>query len=124
MSIAIWIVAGLLAAIFALAGAMKLTTPRAQLQEKGQGWAGDFSDGIVKLIGALELLAAIGLIAPAAINIAPILVPMAACGLIAMMTGAAITHLRRHEPQMAVVNVVLFALAAFVAWGRFGPYQF
>lgn len=124
MSIAIWIVAGLLAAMFALAGAMKLTTPRPQLQEKGQAWAGDFSDGTVKLIGALEVLAAIALIAPAAINIASILVPIAACGLIAMMTGAAMTHLRRHEPQMAVVNVVLLALAAFVAWGRFGPYQF
>jgi hypothetical protein len=41
-----------------------------------------------------------------------------------MMSGAAITHLRRHEAQMAVVNVVLLALAAFVVWGRFGPYQF
>lgn len=124
MSIAIWIVAGVLAAIFVLAGGMKLTTPRAQLQEKGQGWAGDFSDGTVKLIGAVEVLAAIGLLVPPGINIAPILVPIAASGLIAMMTGAAYTHLRRHEPQMAVVNVVLLALAAFVAWGRFGPYQF
>jgi hypothetical protein len=44
MSIAIWIVAGVLAAIFVLAGGMKLTTPRAQLQEKGQCWASDFSD--------------------------------------------------------------------------------
>jgi hypothetical protein len=40
------------------------------------------------------------------------------------MLGAAATHARRKEPSMIVVNLVLFALAAFVAWGRFGPYAF
>jgi hypothetical protein len=40
------------------------------------------------------------------------------------MAGAVITHIRRKEPQAVVLTVVLFALAAFVAWGRFGPYSF
>jgi hypothetical protein len=40
------------------------------------------------------------------------------------MVGAIITHLRRHEAQAIVVNLVLLAVAAFVAWGRFGPQSF
>ena len=40
------------------------------------------------------------------------------------MIGAALTHLRRKENQAVVINVVILVLAAFVAWGRFGPYSF
>jgi len=40
------------------------------------------------------------------------------------MGGAIVTHARRTEAPMIVVNLVLLALAAVVAWGRFGPEQF
>jgi hypothetical protein len=40
------------------------------------------------------------------------------------MAGAIITHLRRHENQAIVTNLVLLAVAAFLAWGRFGPQPF
>ncbi|MPZ78946.1 MAG: DoxX family protein, partial [Actinophytocola sp.] len=40
------------------------------------------------------------------------------------MVGAIITHLRRHEAQPIAVNLTLLAVAAFVAWGRFGPQPF
>ena len=79
---------------------------------------------MVKLIGALEVLAAVGLILPAALDIAPILVPLAALGLVLLMAGAAIVHVRRQEIPMAVPSVVLLVLSAIVAWGRFGPYSF
>jgi hypothetical protein len=87
-------------------------------------WVEDFSPGTVKLIGALEVLAAIGLILPAALDVLPVLVPLAAIGLIALMLGAVITHARRKEASVIVVNLVLLALAAVVVWGRFGPYSF
>jgi ACR3 family arsenite efflux pump ArsB len=64
------------------------------------------------------------LIVPAALDIAPVLVPVAAVGLMLMMIGAMITHLRRDEAKQAVVNIFYLTLAAFVAWGRFGPGQF
>jgi hypothetical protein len=54
----------------------------------------------------------------------PVLVPLAATGLVLLMIGAAITHARRKEPQMIIGNAVLLILAAIVAWGRFGPYAF
>jgi hypothetical protein len=83
------------------------------------GWTEDSSGSTIKLIGTLELLAAIGLILPPLVNIAPVLAPLAATGLVLVMVGAAVTHGRRKEPQMIAVNLVLLVLAAFVAIGRF-----
>jgi uncharacterized membrane protein YphA (DoxX/SURF4 family) len=124
MNVVLWIIAGLLAAAFLAAGAMKLLQPKEKLAAAGMGYVEDFGAGAVKAIGALEVLAAIGLILPAALDIVPVLVPMAALGLVLMMIGAAITHLRRGESQMIVINLVLLALAAVVAWARFGPESF
>ena len=124
MNVVLWIVAGLLAVAFLAAGLMKLTQPKKKLADSGMGWTEDFSDGAVKGIGALEVLGAVGLILPAALDIVPVLVPIAATGLALLMLGAAVTHARRKESTNIVVNIVLLALAAFVAWGRFGPYAF
>ncbi|MCP2244292.1 DoxX family protein [Lentzea aerocolonigenes] len=124
MNIILWIIAGVLAAAFAAAGAMKLTQPKEKLAASGMAWTEDFGTGTVKLIGALEVLAAIGLILPAALGIAPVLVPLAALGLVLVMIGAIVTHSRRKETQVIGVNVVLLLLAAAVVWGRFGPYSF
>jgi uncharacterized membrane protein YphA (DoxX/SURF4 family) len=124
VNIALWIVASLLAAVFGLAGIFKLSSKKDALKSKGLDWVDDFSANTVKLIGGLELAAAIGLILPPLTKIAPILAPLAALGLALIMVGAIITHARRKEPQGIAVNVVLLLLAAFVVWGRFGPYSF
>ena len=124
MNVVLWIIAGLLAAVFAMAGLMKIAQPKAKLAASGMAWTEGFSAGAIKGIGALEVLAAIGLILPAALDIAPVLVPVAATGLAVMMLGAALVHARRKENQMITVNVILLILAAVVAWGRFGPYAF
>lgn len=123
MNTALWVIQIVLALMFGMAGVMKLSKSRAELQPR-LPWVEDFSDGTVKFIGAVELLAAIGLVLPAATGILPWLTPLAAAGLAVVMVLAAITHLRRKEFQGIVVNVVLFALAAFVAWQRFGPQAF
>ena len=124
MNVFLWIVAGLLAVAFLGAGAMKLSQPRAKLSASGMPWVDDFSAGQVKTIGALEVLAAIGLIGPPLTGIAPVLAPLAAVGLVLTMIGAAVVHARRGETQGIVVNAVLLILAAVVAWARFGPYSF
>ena len=124
MNTFLWAVAGLLGVVFLGAGTMKLTQPKAKLAATGQGWVEDFSDNAVKGLGLLEVLAAIGLILPAALDIPPVLVPLAATGLGLMMVGAALTHARRREFPNIAVNTVLLALAAVVAWGRFGPHSF
>jgi hypothetical protein len=40
------------------------------------------------------------------------------------MIGALVTHARRREFPNVAVTVLLAAMAAVVAWGRFGPYSF
>lgn len=121
MNLALWIIAGLLAAGFLFAGGNKLFTRYEKLAKSpGAEWANDFNPGFVKTLGALEVLGAIGLILPAALGIAPVLVPLAAVGLAIIMVGAGIVELRHHKPKHALINLVYFALAVFVAWGRFG----
>ena len=122
MNVALWIITAVLAILFLAAGTMKIAQPKAKLVAAGQGWVEDFSDDAVKRIGALEILAALGLILPALLGIATVLVPTAAAGLFLLMAGAAITHGRRHETPNVLVNIVLAILAAGVAVARFGPY--
>jgi uncharacterized membrane protein YphA (DoxX/SURF4 family) len=118
MSIALWVVQGLLAVAFLGAGAMKLSQPKEKLA-KNMAWVEDFSQGTVRLIGTLEVLGAIGLVLPALSGVLPWLTPLAALGLVVLMIGAALTHLRRTEYGNIAVNAVLLILAAFVAYGRF-----
>ena len=124
MNQALWIVAIVLAASFAGSGLMKLLVPKDKLVSSGQGWAQNYTPTNIRLIGVAELLGAAGLILPAVTHIAPILVPLAAVGLVLVMVGAAAVHARRKEAVNIVVNAVLLGLAVFVAWGRFGPYPF
>jgi uncharacterized membrane protein YphA (DoxX/SURF4 family) len=124
MNLALWIVAIVLAVVFTGSGLMKELVPKDKLVTAGQGWAQDYSQSSIRLIGLAEILGAIGLVLPAVVHIAPILVPLAAVGLVLVMVGAAVVHARRNEPMNVGVNLVLIALAIFVAWGRFGPYSF
>jgi uncharacterized membrane protein YphA (DoxX/SURF4 family) len=123
MNVVLWILAAVLAVAFLFSGITKLSQPREKLAAQ-MGWVEDFSPQTVKVIGALEVLAAIGLILPAVLNIVPVLVPLAATGLVALMIGAALTHRRRREYAIIAVNLVLLIMAAVVGWGRFGPYSF
>jgi uncharacterized membrane protein YphA (DoxX/SURF4 family) len=123
MNVVLWIVAGVLALAFLAAGLTKLTQPKEKLRAT-MAWVEDFSPGVVKGIGAVEVLAAIGLILPAALDVVPVLLPLAAVGLVVLMAGAAITHARHKEFPMIAINLVLLVLAAVVVWGRFGPNSF
>lgn len=123
MNIVLWIIAVVLAVAFGAAGFMKLTTPKPTLAGK-MDWVEDFSERTVKLIGAVEVLGALGLVLPAALDIAPVLTPLAASGLALTMVLAALTHARRKEFSMIPVNVVLGGLALFVAIMRFGSQSF
>ena len=123
MNTAVWIAQGLLAVAMLGAGAMKLSKPKAELKTSGMAWVEDF-DGQIKGIGVLEILAAIGLILPALLDLAPTLVGLAAVGVALLMLGAAATHLRRKEGQMVPVNLLIAAIAVFIAVMRFGPEAF
>jgi uncharacterized membrane protein YphA (DoxX/SURF4 family) len=90
MNVVLWIIASLLAAVFLANGLMLIAQPKEKLAASGMTrWAQDFSPAAIKAMGALQVAAAIGLTLPAALNIAPVFVPLAALGLVAMMIGAA-----------------------------------
>lgn len=124
MNTLLWVLAALLAVAFLGAGMMKIVTPREKLVEK-MSWAAHASDGQVKALGVVEVLGAIGVVLPAIVDIAPILVPIAATGLAVTMAGAVVVHVKEKEPiASAVPAIVLGLIAVVVAWGRFGPYAF
>ncbi len=127
LNLALWIGAGILAVVFVVAGSTKVFVPKERLAGLGGAasrWVEDFSPGALKAIGVIEFLAAVGLIVPAALGIAPVLVPLAATGAVLLFAGAVIMRLRRGERATIIGDVVYLALAAFVAWGRFGPGSF
>jgi hypothetical protein len=113
----LWVVQGLLAAALGMAGFIKITTPIIQLSEMGLTYVTSFGSGMVHFIGISEILGALGLILPAALRIRPVLTPIAAVGITIIMILATGYHLMNNEPF--IVTVILFGLAAFVAWGRF-----
>ena len=125
LNLSLWIVAGLLAAVFLVSSA-KLFVPKEKIAGMGAAsrWVEDFSPGALKALGALELAAAAGLILPAALDIAPVLVPLAAVGAVLLFVGAITTRLRRGEKATIVGDLVYLVMAGFVAWGRFGPESF
>jgi hypothetical protein len=124
MNSTLWIVHGVLAAVFLASGTVMLTQPRAWLIEKFGAWVEAVPSGLVRLLGAVEVLAAIGLIVPPATGILPVLAPLAACGMVIVMIGAIIIHVWQREYLEIVLNVALGAMAVFAAWGRVGPHWF
>lgn len=117
MNIVAWILQIVLAVAFLGAGGMKLARPKPALVSAGMGYAEDYTDTNIKLIGAIEVVGAIGLVLPWLTGIAPILTPVAAVGLALVMAGAVVVHVRRKENFVAAL--VLGVLSLVVAVLRF-----
>jgi putative oxidoreductase len=117
LHLGLWVVQGLLGALFLAVGAMKATQPIAVLVDT-LGWPAAVPAALVRVIGVAELLGALGLILPAATRVKPMLTPLAGVGLAMAMLLAAVFHTSRGELGALPIPLVLGGLAAFVAWGR------
>ncbi|WP_375424805.1 DoxX family protein [uncultured Friedmanniella sp.] len=115
MTVAYWIVAGLLALLYLGVGLMKIARSHEQLVTSGMGWAEGMSGTGVKAIGVLEVLGAVGLILPPLVHVLPPLAIAAAVGLVLVQVGATVVHVRRGEFRNLPVNVVLLVLAVTAA---------
>jgi DoxX-like protein len=113
MNVALWIVQGLLAALFVFSGGMKLVLPIEKMTDP-VALPGLF----LRFIGVCELLGGIGLILPSLLRIRPGLTPLAAAGLIVIMIGATGITLAYIGIASALIPLVVGILAAFVAYGR------
>lgn len=114
----LWTAQVILALMFGMAGVMKTTQPIAELA-KQMVWPGDIPATLVRFIGTMEFLGAVGLVLPAATRIKPALTPLAAAGLTTIMALAIVFHLTRGEFPAIVFNTVLGSIALFIAWGRY-----
>ncbi|GAA2208250.1 DoxX family protein [Nonomuraea monospora] len=112
----LWTAQGLLTLAFAGGGIWKLATPRAQLAEIFP-WVGDTPPALLYVTSVFDILGGIGVLLPALTRVKPWLTPLAALGCAALQVSAIVFHLSRGESGVAF-NVVLLALALFVAWGR------
>jgi hypothetical protein len=113
----LWLLQILLALVFLALGLLMLTRSRERLLRVA-GWVEDFPEGVVRTIGVLELLAAVGLVLPGVLGRGGVLVPVAALALVVLLIGAITTHLLRGEQDEVGVPVALLIAAAVVAAGR------
>lgn len=119
MNVALWIGQGVLAVIFVLSGVAKSTQSRERMVATGQTAAKIVPLPLMRVAGVSELLGVLGLILPWLTGVARVLTPVAAGGLGVIMVLAAGVHTRLREPRNVATNLVILAVAATVAAGRF-----
>ncbi|MGH2520898.1 MAG: DoxX family protein [Anaerolineales bacterium] len=118
MDIVLWIAQILLALAFLAVGYTHGFNSEKARSQQGMQWMGAVPKGLLTFIGIAEILGGIGLIAPAATGLLPWLTPLAAAALALVMLLAMGFHAMRREYPNLVFNLVLFGVAAFVAYGR------
>jgi uncharacterized membrane protein YphA (DoxX/SURF4 family) len=113
MTVLLWVIQGLLAALFLFAGVMKLIMPiEAMTKEMPMpGW-------FLRFIGIAEVLGAIGLILPGLLKIRLGLTPLAASGLAIITVGATVITLKSGGGAMALIPLCVALLSTFVAYSR------
>lgn len=113
----LWAAQLLLAASLAWAASMKLFQPVEKLSAMWP-WTGQAGHGLVVFTGIADLCAALGLVVPSWLCIAPRLTPVTAVAVVVLMVCAGIFHIVRGEASVIGVNLFFAAIAVFIAWGR------
>jgi len=122
MNIALWVLQVVLG-IFFVVHAYLLLRPPASLQS-GMNYILEMPAGLRRFAAIAEGLAGLALVFPPLLRVLTWLTPLAAAGLVLLMLGAIVFHLRRREYPNVGFNAVLGVFAGVIAWGRFGPYPF
>lgn len=123
MNVALWIVTALLSVAYLGGGVAILALPKERFRAVHPNWryVDEFSPWFLKVLGVIKLLAVAGLLLPPLFDVALTLVPLAASGLVLLMTGAITVRIVRDEWRIALGDLLFLGMAAFVAWGRLGP---
>ena len=112
----LWVGQIILAITFLVQGILKFVQP-AGLPEQ-LSWVYEVTGPLAIVLGVAELAAVAGLLLPGITGIMPRLTPLAALGLVPIMAGAILFHVNRGEMPSVVLNVIVLAIAAAVAYGR------
>jgi uncharacterized membrane protein YphA (DoxX/SURF4 family) len=114
LSIALWVLQVLLAAVYVAHGWMMVSPPAELVALMNE----QLGVGFRLFLGVAELLAAAGLILPGITRILPFLTSLAAAGLMIVMSSATVLHVVRGESSSAISAAVLFVLVTIVAYAR------
>src|SRR2546427_5303517 len=119
MNVALWIVQGLLAALFLFAGGAKLVLPLDQMTGPVAlpGW-------FLRFLGVAEVLGALGLVLPGLLRIRPGLTPLASAGLVIIMIGATGVTWVGGMGAGAPVHPVVALPPSFLPYGRLRPWPY
>lgn len=109
----LWSLQGLLAALFLFAGLMKLALPAELLRGPVP-----LPTLFLRFVGVAEVAGAIGLIVPGLLRIHRELTPLAAVGLVTIMTGATVVTIEGGQFAAALLPVTVGSLAMYVALAR------
>jgi uncharacterized membrane protein YphA (DoxX/SURF4 family) len=112
--LALWIVTVFAALGFLGTGSLKAFVPKPRLRAMGLAWTDDFAAPVITLLGVAELVGAVGLIAPLATRILPLLSPIAAVCLSILMIGAISVHVRRKENFAPALIMLVVSIASAV----------
>jgi hypothetical protein len=121
MNTALWVLAVTLSVAFIVGGTTPLVMSKTRYRAiaGSQQWVDDFTPAHIKVIGSIKLVGGAGLVLPALLGVAPVLVPLAATGMMLFMAGAATIRFRRSEWAFMLGDVLFIGAFAFLAWGRF-----
>ena len=117
LHVVLWIAQWLLAGLITFTGIVKLASPIDVLARQ-MPWVTDVPLMLVHVIGACEIAGAAGLVLPGLTGIQPGLTPLAAVGVMVLMTLASLFHFARGEFSFMLLPMTLAVAAAFIAWGR------
>jgi len=115
MEIGYWIVAALLAVFYLYAGGKKVAQSKERLAPM-MGWVDTIPMPVVRGIGTVEILGALGLVLPPLTGIAPVLALVSAAGFAVLQVLATGLHLSRGEAKVTGLNIALIVLAGVAAW--------
>ena len=114
--IILWVAQVTLAVLF-IAGAIMKFQP-IETTSAMMPWTGQVPIWVVRLLGIIDLLAAVGLILPSMLRIKPQLTTWAALSIITLMFSAIVFHVSRGEASVIGVNIISAIIALFIVWGR------
>ena len=112
----VWVLQWALGISLVVAGVVKLALPFDQAIEMFP-WAADVG-ALYTVTSFLDILGGLGVVLPSLTRILPRVTVVAAVGVVLLMLSAVAFYVVRGEPSEIVVNLVLAAVAALVAWGR------
>jgi uncharacterized membrane protein YphA (DoxX/SURF4 family) len=113
INIAIWTVQVLLACLFLFAGGAKLVLPIAEMTKQFP-----LPGLFLRFLGVVELAGAVGLILPSLLRIRPYLTPLAAGGLVIVMSGATAISMVGGKVAPAIPPFVVGCLAGLIIYAR------